>query len=105
VLRGADNGAGGYAVRQLGTQSVLMAKTLSQLLRTVLKGDPAALASWFTYLILVCFITTAAFWATRLNKSLQLFPALIIVPLMQVSAPYRPAKVAVQKLQNRTITG
>lgn len=61
-----------------------MAKTLSQLLRTVMKGDPGAFSSWFTYIILVCFITSAAFWATRLNKSLQLFPALIIVPLMQV---------------------
>jgi len=69
----------------LGTQSVLMAKTLSQLLRTVMKGDAGALSSWFTYIILVCFITSAAFWATRLNKSLQLFPALIIVPLMQIN--------------------
>ena len=61
-----------------------MAKTLSQLLRTLLVGSVDALESWFTYVILVVFICTASFWATRLNKSLQLFPALIIVPLMQV---------------------
>eukprot|EP00959_Pyramimonas_sp_CCMP1952_P229547 4799409-Pyramimonas_sp.AAC.1 len=66
-------------------QSVLMAKTLSELLRTTMTGDYGALTSWFTYAILVAFIGTASFWATRLNKSLQLFPALIIVPLMQVS--------------------
>jgi hypothetical protein len=81
-----------------------MAKTLSQLLRTVMKGDPGAFSSWFTYIILVCFITSAAFWATRLNKSLQLFPALIIVPLMQVrpSSGFAPtpsrAKHAVRAL-------
>eukprot|EP00241_Pyramimonas_parkeae_P017608 CAMPEP_0114292092 /NCGR_PEP_ID=MMETSP0059-20121206/8870_1 /TAXON_ID=36894 /ORGANISM="Pyramimonas parkeae, Strain CCMP726" /LENGTH=870 /DNA_ID=CAMNT_0001413703 /DNA_START=249 /DNA_END=2861 /DNA_ORIENTATION=- len=69
----------------LGSQSVLMAKTLSQLLRTTLTGDLQALVSWFTYTILVVFVGTASFWATRLNKSLQLFPALTIVPLMQIN--------------------
>ncbi|KAK9824316.1 hypothetical protein WJX72_009403 [[Myrmecia] bisecta] len=68
----------------LGTQSVLFSKTLSTLIRTSIKGD-SQVDSWFFWFIIVCLIATAFFWVSRLNKALKLFPAIIIVPTMQIS--------------------
>ncbi|CAD7699807.1 unnamed protein product [Ostreobium quekettii] len=68
----------------LGTQSVLFSKTLSTLLRTTLGGNNQ-LTSWFTWLVALVFICTATFWVSRLNKALKMFPALVIVPTMQIS--------------------
>lgn len=67
----------------VGTQSVLFSKTLSILLRATVAGD-SQLGYWFTYVVLLAFIITAVFWVTRLNKSLKLFPAMVIVPTMQI---------------------
>ena len=67
----------------IGTQSVLFSKTVSVLLRTTMSGD-SQLGSWFTWVMLLAFILTAVFWVTRLNKSLKLFPAIVIVPTMQI---------------------
>ncbi|GMH45330.1 hypothetical protein BSKO_13287 [Bryopsis sp. KO-2023] len=68
----------------LGTQSVLFSKTLSTLLRVTFGGN-SQLDSWFTWIIILTFLFTSTFWVTRLNKALKLFPALIIVPTMQIS--------------------
>jgi drug/metabolite transporter (DMT)-like permease len=67
----------------LGTQAILFSKSVSTLLRATLAGD-SQLGYWFTYVILVAFIFTIIFWATRLDKSLKLFPAIVIVPTMQI---------------------
>ncbi|KAK3276231.1 hypothetical protein CYMTET_15683 [Cymbomonas tetramitiformis] len=76
-----------YAVysSSLGTQSVLMAKTLSTMLRLLLSADYSLFASWFFYVVIVAFVCTASFWTTRLNMSLKLFPAMIIIPMMQIN--------------------
>eukprot|EP00884_Botryococcus_braunii_P007042 jgi/Botrbrau1/16339/Bobra.0345s0003.1 len=68
----------------LGTQSVLFCKMLSMLLRTTIQGH-SQLASWFTWLIFFLFLGTAFFWVSRLNKALKQFPAIMIVPTMQIS--------------------
>jgi hypothetical protein len=79
----------------IGTQSVLFSKTLAVLLRSTFSGDnqvgrgeggpsalprlggravltmhrpPLQLGKWFTWLVLLAFLTTAIFWVTRLNK-------------------------------------
>jgi hypothetical protein len=68
----------------VGTQSVLMAKCTSQVLRLGLQGDnEQSLSSPFTYFILTVFGCSAVFWMKRLNKGLQLFPSVYIVPMMQ----------------------
>uniref|UniRef100_A0A061RQ90 Probable magnesium transporter n=1 Tax=Tetraselmis sp. GSL018 TaxID=582737 RepID=A0A061RQ90_9CHLO len=67
----------------LGTQSVLFSKSVSVLLRTTLAGE-SQLGYWFTYVSLIAFVVTITFWVTRLNKSLKLFTAIVIVPTMQI---------------------
>eukprot|EP00210_Caulerpa_lentillifera_P003639 g3474.t1 len=75
-----------YAVfsGMIGTQSVLFGKTLSTLLRVTFGGN-SQLDSWFTWIIIVFFLFASTFWITRLNKALKYFPAMIIVPTMQIS--------------------
>ncbi|CAG9464631.1 unnamed protein product [Pedinophyceae sp. YPF-701] len=68
----------------IGTQSVLFSKTISVLLRTTLSGENQ-LATFFFWIILVCFLVTCVFWLTRLNLGLRLFPAIIIVPVLQIN--------------------
>jgi len=67
----------------LGTQSIVFSKSISLLLRRSLNGDNM-LIFWQTYVFLFAFVFFAVFWVTRLNKSLEMFNAVIIVPLMQV---------------------
>ncbi|KAL0035114.1 hypothetical protein WJX79_001421 [Trebouxia sp. C0005] len=68
----------------IGTQSVLFSKALSTLLRTTIDGH-SQLGTWFFWLVLVLFLCCAYFWVTSLNKALRLFPAVVIVPTMQIS--------------------
>eukprot|EP00210_Caulerpa_lentillifera_P008458 g8070.t1 len=68
----------------IGTQSVLFGKTISTLLRVTIGGN-SQLESWFTWVIVIFFLFTSTFWISRLNKALKFFPALIIVPTMQIS--------------------
>lgn len=68
----------------IGTQSVLFSKSMSVILRLTFTGDNQ-LGNWYTWLVLPLFLMTAVFWITRLNKGLRMFPAMIIVPVMQIS--------------------
>eukprot|EP00798_Chlamydomonas_sp_ICE-L_P030364 gene30364-35369_t len=68
----------------VGTQSVLFSKSLSVLLRSTLGEGENQLGNWYTWFTLFCFILTAGFWMTRLNKGLGMFPAMIIVPVLQI---------------------
>ncbi|OIV90052.1 hypothetical protein TanjilG_21184 [Lupinus angustifolius] len=43
------------------------------------------LHSWFTYCMLLLFLSTAGFWMTRLNEGLSLFDAILIVPMFQIA--------------------
>uniref|UniRef100_A0A383W012 Magnesium transporter n=1 Tax=Tetradesmus obliquus TaxID=3088 RepID=A0A383W012_TETOB len=67
----------------IGTQSVLFSKTLAVLLRATASGDNQ-LTKWFTWLVLPAFLFTAVFWVSRLNKGLKMFPAMVIVPMLQI---------------------
>lgn len=68
----------------VGSCSVLFAKSLSNLLRLAMSSS-YQLHSWFTYSMLLLFLSTAGFWMTRLNKGLSLFDAILIVPMFQIA--------------------
>lgn len=67
----------------LGTQAVLQSKTLSMLLQATLRGN-----NQFTqptvYCVLVAWLFFVSFWLNRLNRALDLFPPLFIIPVTQV---------------------
>ncbi|CAN1243982.1 Probable magnesium transporter NIPA8 [Linum perenne] len=67
----------------VGSCSVLFAKSLSNLLRLAMSSS-YQLHSWFTYSMLLLFLSTAGFWMTRLNEGLALFDAILIVPMFQI---------------------
>ncbi|KAK7267116.1 hypothetical protein RIF29_19780 [Crotalaria pallida] len=67
----------------VGSCSVLFAKSLSNLLRLAMSNG-YQLHSWFTYSMLLLFLSTAGFWMTRLNEGLSLFDAILIVPMFQI---------------------
>ncbi|KAG5108669.1 hypothetical protein JHK84_045576 [Glycine max] len=68
----------------VGSCSVLFAKSLSNLLRLAMSNG-YQLHSWFTYSMLLLFLSTAGFWMTRLNEGLSLFDAILIVPMFQIT--------------------
>ncbi|KAL5581493.1 hypothetical protein UlMin_013935 [Ulmus minor] len=68
----------------VGSCSVLFAKSLSILLRLAMSSS-YQLHSWFTYSLLLLFLSTAGFWMTRLNEGLALFDAILIVPMFQIA--------------------
>ncbi|GLT68746.1 hypothetical protein SLA2020_409510 [Shorea laevis] len=68
----------------VGSCSVLFAKSLSNLLRLALSNG-YQLHSWFTYSMLLLFLSTAGFWMARLNEGLSLFDAILIVPMFQIA--------------------
>ncbi|KAL2455899.1 putative magnesium transporter NIPA8 [Forsythia ovata] len=68
----------------VGSCSVLFAKSLSNLLRLSISSG-YQLHSWFTYSMLLPFLSTAGFWMARLNEGLSLFDAMLIVPMFQIA--------------------
>nr|CAD1833879.1 unnamed protein product [Ananas comosus var. bracteatus] len=68
----------------VGSCSVLFAKSLSNMLRLTI-GSNYQLHSWFTYSMLLLFLSTAGFWMARLNEGLSLFDAILIVPMFQIA--------------------
>ncbi|XVF16079.1 hypothetical protein REPUB_Repub10bG0000500 [Reevesia pubescens] len=68
----------------VGSCSVLFAKSLSNLLRLAMSNG-YELHSWFTYSMILLFLSTAGFWMARLNAGLSLFDAILIVPMFQIA--------------------
>ncbi|KAI4367315.1 hypothetical protein MLD38_023066 [Melastoma candidum] len=68
----------------VGSCSVLFAKSLSNLLRLSMSSN-YQLHTWFTYSMLLLFLSTAGFWMARLNEGLSLFDAILIVPMFQIA--------------------
>ncbi|GAB2284024.1 hypothetical protein Dimus_018507 [Dionaea muscipula] len=68
----------------IGSCSVLFAKSLSNLLRLAM-SSAYQLHTWFTYSMLLLFLSTAGFWMARLNEGLSLFDAILIVPMFQIA--------------------
>jgi magnesium transporter len=70
-----------------GSQSVVLAKSLSMLLIQALHPSPAysnPIFSYQTYFIILGFAAAAIFWVTRLNHGLRLFDAVYLIPFMQI---------------------
>lgn len=68
----------------VGSCSVLFAKSLSNLLRLAMSSN-YHLHTWFTYSMLLLFLSTAGFWMARLNEGLAFFDAIVIVPMFQIA--------------------
>jgi uncharacterized membrane protein len=68
----------------VGTQSVTLTKSVSELLRDTL-GGRNQLHYAFTYVVLVATAGTASFWVYRMDLALKKFDALFIIPLLQVA--------------------
>jgi len=67
----------------LGCFSVLLAKSLSTLLRASVTGDNQ-FGNYVLYLVLFTWLGFMIFWLKRMNKSLQMFDGVIIIPTLQV---------------------
>ena len=78
---------GVYAVSSalFGTQSVVQAKVLAELLAVHGNGNENIFESWFTYMTLLIWILTVLVWLKRLNDALKKFNPLFIIPLLQCS--------------------
>ena len=68
-----------------GTQSVVQAKLLAELLAVHSSKEENIFQSWFTYATIVAWIVTVGVWLSRLNNALSKFDPLLIIPLLQCS--------------------
>ncbi|KAL7449925.1 hypothetical protein ACHAWC_001929 [Mediolabrus comicus] len=68
-----------------GTQSVVQAKVLAEMLAAHTSGKENVFKSWFTYVTILIWIATVIVWLQRLNKALETFDPLFIIPLLQCS--------------------
>lgn len=68
-----------------GTQSVVQAKVLAELLAVHSTGREQIFLSWFTYMTICLWLVTVAIWLKRLNGALAMFEPLLIIPLLQCS--------------------
>ncbi|KAL9186813.1 hypothetical protein ACHAXT_010533 [Thalassiosira profunda] len=66
-----------------GTQSVVQAKVLAELLAVHSSGEENIFESWFTYVTLFVWIVTVLVWLKRLNDALKVFDPLFIIPQLQ----------------------
>jgi len=67
----------------IGTQSVLFAKSLSNVLMLSFIGQNQ-LTNWFSYVILIGWLSSMIFWLKRMNFALRKFPGNTIIPVFQV---------------------
>jgi hypothetical protein len=63
----------------VGAWSVLFSKSLTYIAGAM----PYSLYDWYTWLIVMSFIISAGFWIRQSDKGLKLYPATLIMPLMQ----------------------
>jgi len=68
-----------------GTQSVVQAKILAELLAVHTSGYENIFREWFTYMTVVIWFMTVVIWLQRLSKALETFDPLFIIPLLQCS--------------------
>ena len=67
----------------VGAWSVLFSKSLTY----VVTALPGSLLDWYSWFVLAAFLATAAFWVRQSDRGLKLYPATLIMPLMQARAP------------------
>jgi len=68
-----------------GTQSVVQAKVLAELLAVHSSGNGNIFHSWFSYFTMTYWLITVGVWLTRLNRALSIFNPMVIIPLLQCS--------------------
>eukprot|EP01038_Epipyxis_sp_PR26KG_P005418 gene5418-7507_t len=68
----------------IGTQAVLFSKTMSLLIQVTVRGVLNEFARPFIYIILVGWLLLVSYWLRRLDLGFELYPALFIIPVMQV---------------------
>ena len=75
-----------YAVSSsiIGTQAVLQSKCMSMLIQVSSRGIVNEFMLPHLWWILVTWIILVAYWLRRLDKGLELFPPLFIIPVLQV---------------------
>jgi Protein of unknown function (DUF803). len=68
-----------------GTQSVVQAKILAELLAVQASGAENIFKSVLLYVTIILWLITAGIWLSRLNDSLRVFDPLFIIPMLQCS--------------------
>lgn len=68
----------------IGTQAVLNSKCMSMLIQVSSRGIVNEFTLPHIWWILVTWLILVAYWLRRLDKGLELFPPLFIIPVMQV---------------------
>ncbi|GMH74401.1 hypothetical protein TrST_g2248 [Triparma strigata] len=66
-----------------GTQSVVQAKVLAELLAIQSKGEVSVFKHWFFWCTLLMWLFTVGVWLHRLNDALSKFDPLFIIPVLQ----------------------
>jgi uncharacterized membrane protein len=69
----------------IGTQSVVHAKVIAELLAAQMTGSENVFNSKFTYLAIMFWFLSALFWLKRLNRAIGTFNPMLIIPLLQCS--------------------
>mmetsp|Transcript_35132 Transcript_35132/g.110601 ORF Transcript_35132/g.110601 Transcript_35132/m.110601 type:complete len:342 (+) Transcript_35132:439-1464(+) len=72
-----------YFSAMIGTQQLLMAKCISNLLRLTGDGDNQ-FTHWFTYFCIAVWLLSAIYWVYRMDLGLKLFKGPFIIPVLQV---------------------
>lgn len=69
----------------IGTQSVVNAKILAELLAAQSTGTENVFMSTFTYISILFWFSSAFIWLKRLNYAIGTFSPILIIPLLQCS--------------------
>lgn len=72
-----------FVSAMVGSLSVLLAKSLSELISLTVSGDNQ-FKNYFPYLVVIFWLGFTAFWMFRFNKGLRLYESSVIVPMLQV---------------------
>lgn len=66
----------------IGTNTIIFGKICAGLLQNAAKGEDVFSSIW-TYIIIVAFFITMAFWLYRMNNALRMYDAMFIIPVLQ----------------------
>ena len=68
----------------VGTQAVLNSKCMAMLIKATTDNKKNEFTFYYIYIILATWLLLVSYWLNRLDKGLELFPPLFIIPVMQV---------------------
>lgn len=68
-----------------GTQSVVQAKCLAQLLGQQLEGNEDVFETWFLYACLFAWLALTGVWLYRMNEALGKYNPMFMIPLLQIN--------------------